>query len=345
MFKSNEQFKEKFMSGLDNLRTRLNYQGGIKAESRFQKDKEKSLKKALIYSYQAETAILSDGREFRCLINTNKTKADYDAKIISIPYEDVCLGRINEDGVEIKYDPHNKTSQGIEKIGMKCGDVFKWKETDTYWMVYLEKIEEDAYFRAEIYKCEEEIILNNRKYHIYIRGPVETTIQWNQKQEMTWNDMNYSLIIYITKDEYTLDYFHRFKEIKIGNKKWEVKTVDPYSADGIIEVCLGEFFTNKLNDEYKEQQQKKEEEAKLPPETNMYIKGSKIVGPYEKHEYTIYGVTNGTWSIDNPKKAVIKKFSYSSALVDFITGKSGKVNLTYTAGDIKVTLPIEIKSI
>ena len=77
------------MSGLDNLRTRLNYQGGIKAESRFQKDKEKSLKKALIYSYQAETAILSDGREFRCLINTNKTKADYDAKIISIPYEDV----------------------------------------------------------------------------------------------------------------------------------------------------------------------------------------------------------------------------------------------------------------
>lgn len=329
------------MSGLDNLRTRLYYQGGIKAESRFQKDKERSLKKALIYSYQAETAILADGREFRCLINTDKTKADYDVKIISIPYEDICIGRVDKYGNEIK----QKTSQGIEKIGMKCGDVFKWKETDTYWMVYLEKLEEDAYFRAEIYKCEEEATLNNRKYHIYIRGPVETTIQWNQKKEMAWNDINYSLIIYITKDEYTLDYFHRFKEIKIGNKNWEVKTVDPYSADGIVEVCLGEFFTNKLNDEYKEQQQKKKEEAQLPPEGNVYIKGSKIVGPYETHEYTIYGVTDGKWSVDNPKKAVIKKSSYSSAFVDFVTGKSGKVNLIYTAGDTKVTLPIEIKSI
>ena len=70
------------------------------------------------------------------------------------------------------------------------------------------------------------------------------------------------------------------------------------------------------------QQQKKEEEAKLPPETNIYIKGSKIVGPYEKHEYTIYGVTDGTWSIDNPKKAVIKKSSYSSALVDHMHCKA-----------------------
>lgn len=345
MSKFNEQLEEKFMSGLDNLRTRLNYQGGITAESRFQKDKERSLKKALIYSYQAETAILSDGREFRCLINTDKTKADYDAKIISIPFADICLGRVDENGNEIRQKPDGITSQSIEEIGMKCGDVFKWKETDTYWLVYLRKLEEDSYFRAEIYKCEEEVILNNRKYHIYIRGPVETTIQWNQKKEMAWNDINYSLIIYITKDEYTLDYFHRFKEIKIGNKNWEIKTVDPYSADGIIEVCLGEYFTNELNDEYKEQQKKKEEDAQLPPESNVYIKGSKIVGPYEKHEYTIYGAVDGKWSVDNPKKAVIKQSSYSSAIVDFITGKSGKVNLTYTEGEIKVTLPIEIKSI
>lgn len=333
------------MSGLDNLRTRLNYQGGITAESRFQKDKERSLRKALMYSYQAETAILSDGREFRCLINSDKTKADYDAKIISIPYEDICIGRVDENGNEIMQKPDGKTSQRIEKIGMKCGDVFKWKETDTYWLVYLEKIEEDAYFRAEIYKCEEEAILNNRKYHIYVRGPVETTIQWNQKKEMAWNDINYSLIIYITKDEYTMDYFHRFKQIKIGNKNWEVKTTDPYSADGIIEVCLGEFFTNKLNDEYQEQQKKKEEDSKLPPTENIYIEGDQYVGPYEKHEYHIHGLSGGDWSVDNSKKAIVQPTSSSSAIVSFITGKSGKVTLTYLTRDNKATLPIEIKSI
>lgn len=345
MFKFNEQFEKKFMSGLDNLRTRLNYQGGITAESRFQKDKERSLKKALIYSYQAETAILSDGREFRCLINSDKTKADYDAKIISIPYEDICIGRIDENGNEIKHNPDMKTSQAIEKIGMKCGDVFKWKETDTYWLVYLEKIEEDSYFRAEIYRCEEEVTINNKKYHIYIRGPVETTIQWSQKQSSTWNELNYSLIIYITKDENTLDYFHRFKEIKINGRNWVIATVDPYSADGIIEVCLDEYFTNELNEQYKEQQKQKQEEAMLPPVEEFYIKGPKIVGPYEKHEYSIHGLDDGRWIINNDKKATFKQKTHSSIVVNFITGKSGNINLTYLTKDKEVTLPIEIKSI
>lgn len=333
------------MSGLNNLRTRLNYQGGITAENRFQKDKERSLKKALIYSYQAETAILSDGREFRCLINTDKTKADYDIKVISIPYEDICIGRVDKFGTEIIEKPNGKTSQKIEKIGMKCGDVFKWKETDTYWLVYLEKLSEDAYFRAEIYKCEEEVVLNGKKYHIYIRGPIETSIQWRTAKNNTRNDLNYSLIIYITKDKNTLDYFHRFKQIKIGNKNWEVKTIDPYSADGIIEVCLGEYFTNNFNDIYKQKQKEQEENAKLPPTTSVYIEGSKIVYPYENHKYIIHGLENGKWEIDNLKKASLKKETSFSTIVDFKTGKSGNINLKYSNKDNEVTLPIEIRSI
>jgi hypothetical protein len=51
------------------------------------------LKRALLYSYQAETAVLSDGREFRCLINPDKNKPAYDNKIISIPFKDICLNK------------------------------------------------------------------------------------------------------------------------------------------------------------------------------------------------------------------------------------------------------------
>ena len=72
------------MSGLEDLKIRLQYNGGHKQESRMQLDKLRTLKKALIYSYQAATAILEDGREFRCLINPDKNKLDYDDKIISI---------------------------------------------------------------------------------------------------------------------------------------------------------------------------------------------------------------------------------------------------------------------
>ena len=78
------------MSGLENLQKRLQYRGGNQ-EGRMIKDKLQTLKKALIYSYQGATIELADGREFRCLINPDKLKNDYDNKIISIPYKDICL--------------------------------------------------------------------------------------------------------------------------------------------------------------------------------------------------------------------------------------------------------------
>ncbi len=79
------------MSGLKNLETRLNYIGGNRQIDRMNKDKLNTLKKALLYSYQSATAILQDGREFRCLINPDKNKPAYDNKILSIPYRDICL--------------------------------------------------------------------------------------------------------------------------------------------------------------------------------------------------------------------------------------------------------------
>ncbi|MGN0992905.1 MAG: hypothetical protein ACI4PE_03200 [Bacilli bacterium] len=103
------------MSGLDNLKARLLYNGGNQ-EGRMQSDKLRSLKKALLYSYQAATAILEDGREFRCLINPDKNKIDYEDKIISIPYKDICL---NKDKLE------DKTSKGEEEINLQVGDIFE----------------------------------------------------------------------------------------------------------------------------------------------------------------------------------------------------------------------------
>ena len=83
MFKFDKRFN-KNMSELDNLSIRLRYAGGGKADDRMQKDKLRTLKKALLYSYQAETIVLEDGREFRALINPDKLKNDYDNKILSI---------------------------------------------------------------------------------------------------------------------------------------------------------------------------------------------------------------------------------------------------------------------
>ena len=320
------------MSGLDNLKERLNYQGGI-AEGRFQKDKLKTLKKALLYSYQAATAILADGREFRCLINQNKLSSDYDNKIISIPYKDICLNKPRV----------GKTSEGEEEIGLKPGDVFEWKETKTKWIVYLEYLEEDSYFRGQIRKCEAEVEIEDTKYPVYIRGPVETTIQWNQKKNITWNDLNYSLIIYITKNEQTLDYFHRFTKVKIDGDMWEVKTVDPYGADGIIEVCLGEWYNNPLEEEGKAETEKNKPVKPEPAEGALYIDGPTEVNPYDIVEYSIKNGSGGSWSLVSTK-AIITSSNPESATVEVISGKQGNFLLNYEIdGKEEISLSVDIK--
>ena len=294
---------------------------GGNAESRFQRDKLKTLEKALLYSYQAATAVLSDGREFRCLINDDKTSEDYTDKILSIPYKDICL---NSDKI-------GKTSEGQEEIGIKPGDVFEWKETGTHWLVYLEYLEEDAYFRAKIRLCEVEADIAGTPYWIYLRGPTETTLQWNQKEGISWNDINYSLIGYITKTDETLDYFHRFTKLKIDGQTWEVKTVNPYYADGIIKVCMGEWFNNEM-----EEVQIKPELPEEPDEDSIYISGQLRVKPYDIITYEIHNTESGAWSINNLNAKVIES-DETTATVEVIVGRSNTFTLSYIIDDETIT--------
>ena len=319
------------MSGLDNLKTRLNYMGGSRKESRMQEGKLRALKKALISSYQAATAII-DGKEFRCLINPDQLKADYDAKILSIPFKDICL---NEDRV-------GTTTQGEQDINIQVGDVFTWKETDTNWLVYLRYLEEDAYFRADIRRCNHEAEIDGRKYSVYARGPIENSLNWKKGNLEMYNELNYTLIMYITKDEFTLDYFERFKKIKINDKPWEVQAVDTMSSMGIIEVALKETFSNTLEEEIKnaETETHGNQEAGSPR-----ILGSTIVYPYETYSYSIDGLTNGIWSVDNMKLVKINGFNNTEVSISIKTGRSGNFTLSYTSGSQTVELPIVIESI
>jgi len=91
-------------------------------------DKERSFRNSLWRAYQSATAVLQDGREFRCLINPNKLSMELDDKMLSIPFKDICLNKApGADG---------KTSVAKEDIGVKCGDVITWKENNTHWIVY-----------------------------------------------------------------------------------------------------------------------------------------------------------------------------------------------------------------
>ena len=252
---------------LETMKERINYNGGKEQESRMNVDKLRTLKKALLYSYQAATARLTDGREFRCLINPDKLKTNYDEKIISIPFFDIQL---NPELKESK--KFQKTSKGEEEIGMKPGDVFTWKETNTDWLVYLRRYEETAYFRAEIRKCDYEIEVNDKKYKVYIGGPDASAIIWNKVKKTEWNDLNYSITMYITKDKNTEAFFHRFAKIDINEKPWEVQAIDSISQDGIIIVALKETYENSI-----EKAVEKEKVDTYVDLTQPYIKGPETV--------------------------------------------------------------------
>lgn len=334
------------VSSLDNMKMRINYNGGGNQQDRMNEDKLRSLKKALLYSYQAATAILEDGREFRCLINPDKTKTEYRDKIISIPFEDVCL---NKDRV-------GKTTEGFETIGMKVGDTFEWKEDKTYWLVYLRYEEERAYFRAEIRNCDAEIEINGKKYRGYLRGPDGDETVWRTKHNISWVDIDYHAVLYITNNEETKDYFYRFKKLKINDKPWEVQIVDAISNQGLIMVALKEDFSNELADKMLEKKQENNVQIEQTPDEPIFepieekeptpqITGPQEVYPYDKKKYTIQNADDGYWIVNNEKKAVIAHQSKKTVTIDFITGRSGDIELIYKRPTEDIVYKIHIASL
>ena len=290
---------------------------------------------------------------FRCLINHDKLKVDYQDKIISIPFMQPPIGE--EEAIQTDF--HN-------------GTVFKWvhgnKEEwtpDTYWIVYMQYSEETAYFRAEIRKADQEIEIitiddegneSTVTYHGWMTGPNETTALWNTKKGVVWNDMNYTKLLYITKDEDTLAFFQRFDRIIINGKPWQVQAYnESYSTNkrgdaetGIIRVALKETYTNTpqfvketIQDLDKQQADK---QAYDTAHTQGYIDGPAVAAPYDRLTYIAKNLDPAEWSISDPTLAKIVSISQDGKTikVDVVTGYSNKKGFEINYGDLKLKVPI-----
>lgn len=232
------------VDGSLNMVKRLMSAGGFAQQQRMIKDKRHSLDQATKYSYQAAWVRKCAATEVetkeeknilppvRALINPNKLKQDYDDKIISI-------------GFEHKFN---------------CGDVFEWCNTGTYWLIYLQDLEELAYFRGDIRRCTYEIpfMVDDQLYTTYaaIRGPVETKIDYIQKHQISIDNPNYSLNLLVPKNEKTLAFFKRYQKFYIWTSDgqmdetcWRVEAVNSISMIGVIEVNAVEYYANEFNDD------------------------------------------------------------------------------------------------
>lgn len=316
---------------LKDMQTRINYRGGARQVDRMIADKEHSFKESLWRSYQSATAVLEDGKEFRCLINPNKISMELDDKMLSIPFKDKCL---------------NTNRQEEIKVGN--GSVIRWKENGTYWIVYSRFLQEIAYFRGLMRQCENEpleITVNGVKhqFYYYLKGPDEKGINWQNSKHFIFNDLNYAVEMYISNNSITNEFFQRFTKCKIKGKPYEVQAVDRLSTEGLLAVYLKEDYTNEWAAE-------PVEEAPVAPPKQPIINERKITGPAQVYPYDIvqYEALNsapGAWYLSN-KRAVIREQHGSTVTIEIVTGKSGNVSLIYKCDGMEdMIFNIEILSL
>ena len=289
------------------------------------KDKRRSLDHAVWYSYQAAEIVkvgVTDRQPVRALINPNKLKQDYDDKVVSVGFE----------------------------ADIKCGDVFEWLGTNTYWIVYLQDLTELAYFRGDIRKCSYEIAWEDENgYHstyAAIRGPVETKIDYIQKHGIGVDTPNHSLNLLLPKNEDTLNYFKRYTKFYIQGDDtcWRVEATDWISAPGILEVTAVEYYANETEDDIDNGivGGKKVELIKDPNEgEKVDIIGETFIKVKKTYSYVFNGSINASWSVDKkyPVILTIDPNDSHNISLKWDSSYSGQFDLYY--GNYKKTIVVE----
>ena len=318
------------------MRKRLEYQGGIHQEDRMIKDKFRTFQKSLLYSYQAASVSLVQrhdeclradrvervepiGSAARALINPDKIKQDYDDKIVSIDY----------------------------KHGWGPGDVFEWRGTNSYWLIYLQELTEDSYFRGEIRRCKHKLKFKDKEGNwLYtwaaIRGPVETQIESIQKNQTRIDVPNLGLNILIPQNEKTLYAFDRYSEFIFAGRDWRVQAPDSISMTNIIEINAEEYYYNRDTDDVENEMKNGLIIEPVIPSPIGGIHGETFIKPKISEQYYVE-VEGGVWSVD--PCAPVRLRTIDATKIELVWDKAthGQFELQWSKDDtvIKKTIVVE----
>lgn len=318
------------------MRKRLEYHGGIKQEDRMIKDKWRSFQKSLIYSYQGadvslaqkfdSCAQLEEQPIYRALINPDKTKQDYDDKILSIDYN----------------------------TGFGPGDVFNWIGTNTHWIIYTQALTEDAYFRGGIRECEYKIKFKNEAGEVLetwaaIRGPVETTIESIQKNQVRVDRPNLSLNILMPLNEDTKLAFDRYDRFLFAGRAWQVQAPDSISMKNVLEISAQEYYIDKDEDDIVNEIADAFEIVPVDPNgptsEEPHIAGPTFIKPRIAETYTA-PTAHGEWKVESDRPVCLTPSADSSTVsVKWNPSTSGQFNLIWSSDEMTLTKVIVVESL
>ncbi len=289
------------VDGANDMAAHLQARGGFPQQERMVRDKRKSLDKATLYSYQAcRIRKIQEGNKdgkiegsplVRALINPDKNKFDYDNKILSVGFEH----------------------------GFSTGDIFEWERTNSYWLITLQDLDEIAYFRGEIRRCDYEINWLDdegieHSSFASIRGPVETKINYIQKHGISVDTPNHSLHIYMPKNPETMKQFKRYSKFYLKGADdpdddicWRVEATDSISTVGILEITAVEYYANETEDDIEKGLVKanieKIKEPIIDPEIDII--GPTFIKPKVEYEYFVEADVKGNWFLDDGPKVPV----------------------------------------
>jgi DNA helicase HerA-like ATPase len=145
--------------------------------------------------------------------------------------------------------------------------------------------------------------------------------------------MGYEVVLYVTKDETTEKFFHRFQKVEIRDRVWEVQMVNDITSDTMLIVYLKETFTNEFDPVTNTT-----DDAETPDvnpvidDITAAIVGYDTVYPFDKVSYEIENASGGSWILET-SKAKIESQSESKINIIITSAKSGQFDLKYKIND------------
>lgn len=264
---------------LAGMKRRLTYYGGAAQQDRMIRDKLWSMLSATKYSYQAARFMKYPeyDKEVVGLFNPVVQNLDYDTKMISTPF----------------------TS------GYKVGDVVRWQNTQTLWIIYTQNLTELAYFRGNTRRCDYMIqwVDGNRKLcetPMSVVGPSmpDKTRMINGMMAGSFNVPSGNLVCLVTDNDVNRGYFHQDQTFLIQGIGYRVTQLDYISMPGVLQINATEYPVNKIEDDVEEDITNAWNIRPIIPEYNSDygIEGPIAIKPYQEAKFEAL-VKGGTWFI------------------------------------------------
>lgn len=359
------KYNPSVVDGVNDISVGLYQRGGFAQQQRMIADKKHSFDMATMYSYQGalvqkwlpphtdlqppetDAIVPTEAGELllppcRAIINPNKLTLDYDNKLISIGYE------------------HN----------FKVGDIFKWCQNNSYWIIYLQDLDELAYFRGDIKRCRYQIAWkdengNQQLTYVAVRGPVETKIDYIQKHTISVDNPNLTLNIVMPLNDYTANYFKRYSKFYLRSGAdyndlicWRVEAVDTISAPGILELTAMEYYSNEFKDDIENGIVDGLIVEPIDPnegtEEPIDIKGDTYTKPKLVSEFYVNNRDVGEWSVSKNEKGLkppVKleeyrnEIGYPCVRATWTASYSGQFELVFVGEKTKYTKIVVVKSL